>query len=119
MIRTFAAATFAAVVMISGAAFAASDTMEATFGNTVTVADASGNTLASYYMNADGTFSLTGADGTSANGTWRETDTDVCLTVEGTEEACSPLSAGHGVGDSWEATGADGASITLSITAGR
>lgn len=119
MIRTFAAATFAAVMMVGGAAFAASATMEATFGNTVTVSDASGNTLASYFMNADGTFSLTGADGTSAAGTWRETDTEVCLTVTGGEESCSPLSAGHGVGDTWEATGADGAAITLTITAGR
>jgi len=119
MIRTFAAATFAAVMMVGGAAFAASDTMEATFGNTVTVADAAGNALASYFMNADGTFSLTGADGTSAGGTWRETDTDICLTVTGAEESCSPLTTGQGVGDTWTATGADGETITLAITAGR
>ncbi len=119
MIRTLTAAGIAAALMFGGAAFAASATMEATFGNTVTVADAAGNTLASYFMNADGTFSLTGADGTTATGTWRETDTDICLTVAGAEETCNPLASGHAVGDSWTAASSDGSTITLSITAGR
>ncbi len=119
MIRTLGAAMIAATVLFGGVAFAASATMEATFGNTVTLANAEGMTVASYFMNADGTFSLTGADGSEASGTWRETSDEICLTIGDTPETCNPLDAGHSVGDSWTATDSDGATITLSIVAGR
>jgi len=115
MNKLIGAAVLAAATTIAGAALA-NDTMDATFGNTVTVTTAEGATI-NYYMNADGTYSMTAGEDT-VNGTWTEGDGQVCLTPEGGEEACSPLVDGKAVGDTW--TSGDGeTSITLSIVEGR
>jgi len=115
--KTFiGAAALVAATLLAGAAFA-NDTMEATYGNTVAVTLGDG-TVVNYYMNEDGTYSMTAGDAT-VNGTWTEGDGQVCLTPEGGEEACSPLVDGKAVGDTWEAEGSDGSTITLSIVEGR
>ena len=116
MNKLIGAAVLAAATAFAGAAYA-NDTMEATFGNTVTVTGADGMSV-NYYMNADGTYSMTAGD-MSINGTWTEGDGQICLTPEGGEAACSPLVDGMGVGDSWEGQGSDGSTITLTIVEGR
>ena len=118
MKKLIGAAVLAAATIFAGAALA-NDTLEAAFGNTVTVVAPDGTLLASYYISADGTFSFTTAEG-SFNGSWRE-DVDanqICLTVEGGEEACSDLVDGIGVGDSWTADDGNGGQNMLTIVAG-
>ena len=112
MFRTLALAT--ATATLAAPAFA--DTMSATYGNTVSVTTADGSVV-NYYMNEDGSFSMAAGD-TTVDGTWRLDGDDICLTVGG-EETCSPLDNSRSVGDTWEATDADGNTITLSIVAGR
>lgn len=116
MKNLFGAIALAAATTIAGAALA-NDTLDATFGNTVTVTLGDG-TAVNYYMNEDGTYSMTAGEAT-VSGTWTEADGQVCLTPEGGEEACSPLVDGKAVGDSWEGEGSDGSTITLTIVEGR
>ncbi len=118
--KMFYSTAFLAVAMTFTGAALANDTLEATFGNTVTVVSADGTLLASYHMSADGTFHVVNGDGTDASGTWRE-DVDahqVCLTPADGEEACSDLNDGLGVGDSWTADDGDGGENTMTIVAG-
>lgn len=112
----FAAVLTAGLFAFSGTAFA--QAMDGTFGNTVTIADADGNLMSSYYFDADGTLTLVGADGTEVPGTWAESDGELCLTV-GEETTCSDVEGGRGPGDTWEETLEDGSTITISIVEGR
>lgn len=116
MKKLFGAALVAASVVYAGAAFANS-TMDATYGNTVTVTYADGSEV-HFYMNEDGSYSMATADGT-LNGTWAIDGENICLHPEGGEASCSPLVEGMGVGDSWTGEGADGSEIMLTITEGR
>jgi len=113
----FGAVVLGAAMSVSGVALA-NDTLDATFGNTVSGALADGTAVVSYHMNADNTFSVTGAEGT-VEGTWRTEGNQICLTAGDTPEACSDLVDGLGVGDSWTAPTADGVEITYTIVAGR
>jgi hypothetical protein len=116
MKKLLGAAALAAATVFAGAALA-NDTLDATFGNTVTVTNSEG-AVVSYYMNEDGTYSMTAGEDT-INGTWTEADGQVCLTPEGGEEACSPVVDGKSVGDTWEGEGSDGSTLTFAIVEGR
>ncbi len=118
MMRTlFVAILSAGLALFSGAALA-QGAMDVTFGNTVSVTDASGTLLASYHFDADGAFTLVGADGTSTAGTWTEVDGEVCMTM-GESTGCNPTDGSRAVGDSWEDTDTEGNTITITIVAGR
>ncbi len=110
------AVALGAAMTIGGAALA-NDTLEATFGNTVTATAADGTVVATYHMSSDNTFHLSTADG-MMNGTWREADGQICTTVDGGEEGCADLVDGKGVGDSWTATDSSGTELTFTIIAG-
>lgn len=117
--RLFIAACFATVLTAFAGAALAQDAMDATYGNTVTVANSEGTLLASYFFEADGTFTLTTADGASAPGTWETNDAgELCMTM-GDSTGCNPLDGSRTVGDSWEDTDADGNTLTITIVAGR
>lgn len=116
MKNLFGAAALAAAITFAGTALA-NDTMDATFGNTVTVTTAEG-AVASYYMNADGTYMLMAGE-VHVTGAWTEHDGQVCLTPDDGEEACSPLTDGKGVGDTWEGQASDGSDVTYAIVAGQ
>jgi len=114
--RTFlTTAVLAATMAFAAPAFA--DTMSATYGNTVTVTTAEGVQI-HYHMNEDGSYDMITPEGT-ISGTWAIDGDNICLTPAGGEAGCSPLDNDRGVGDSWDATAADGSAITLSITEGR
>lgn len=115
MKKLIGATIVAATLFTGGAAWALTDTIEAAVGNTVNISDADGNLLASYRLQSDGTFTVTGADGTATSGSWAENGGEICLTPEGGETSCSAIDAGYGVGDSWTSTGSDGSTITLTI----
>ena len=109
MKKILSAAALGAAMTIAGAALA-NDTLEATFGNTVSGALADGTVVVSYHMRSDNTFSITSAEGT-VDGTWRTEADQVCLTVAGGEEGCSALVDGIGVGGSqlsWSSLAAAG-----------
>ncbi len=116
MRKLMSAAVLAAAVTFAGTALANS-TMDATYGNTVTVTTAEG-AVASYYMDANGTYLLTAGD-VQVTGTWSTHDDQVCLTPAGGEEACSPLTGGKSVGDTWVGQASDGSEVTYAIVAGR
>lgn len=118
MKKILGAALMSAALVFAGNAWALTDTIEAAVGNTVNVSDGEGNLLASYRLASDGTFTVTAADGTTTPGTWEETGGQICLTPTGGEASCSDIDEGHGVGDTWTATGADGSTISLTIVAG-
>ena len=116
MKKFLGAAVLAAATTFAGAALA-NDTLEATFGNTVTVAIADGTVVVSYHFNDDGTFAMTGADGSAADGTWALDGTNLCVTV-GEGSSCSEIED-HSVGDSWDETDENGDTMTISIVEGR
>jgi len=117
MNKLLGVAALAATTAIAGAAFA-NDTLDATFGNTVTVATEDGTVIASYFMNEGNTFEMETAEG-RIGGMWNTNDAgQVCLTPTGGEESCSDLTPGMGVGDTWTMDTDDGAALTISIIEG-
>lgn len=117
--RLFIAACFATALTVFAGAALAQDAMDVTYGNTVTVSDAEGTLLASYFFESDGTFAMTTAAGDSAAGTWATNDAgELCMTM-GEDTGCNPLDGNRSVGDSWEDTDADGNTLTIAIVAGR
>lgn len=117
MKKLIGTAVLGAAMSIGGIALA-NDTLDATFGNTVSGALADGTVVVSYHMNADHTFSITSAEGI-VDGTWRVEGAQVCLTPGGGEEGCSDLVDGLGIGGSWTAPNPDGVEITYTIVEGR
>jgi outer membrane lipoprotein SlyB len=113
--KILAAIAAAAVLGMAGAASA--DTMENSFGNTITVTTADGHNII-YLVNADHSYAMNAGD-THVNGTWAVKGDQVCLTPQGGQETCTPYDASRNVGDTWTQTGSDGAQITIKITAGR
>jgi hypothetical protein len=101
----------------SGVALA-SDPFANYYENTVTVTNASG--ARTVLINADGSYSQTLPDGTTANGTWKLDGDKGCFMsgAEGAEPYCVPADA-HAVGDTWELTAPDGTKETATLTAGR
>lgn len=114
--KKLAAALALGVAFAAGAAFA--DTMENSYGNTIVVTYPNA-AESRYYFNADGTFSTTNPDGQTINGTFTVDGDQLCLTPQGGEQACTAVTSGKNVGDSWTQTGTDGSSITVTLEAGR
>jgi hypothetical protein len=110
---------------LSSAAFAG--TMEETFGNTVLMTNAAGETSKSW-PKADGTYTSEGPKGEKVSGTWVIKDGKICSTPSlppdakpGTPaptESCSEYQADHKVGDKWTQSDATGAQITVEIVQG-
>jgi len=96
---------------------AAADTLENSFGNTITITLPDG-AIVSYHMNADNTYQMI-ANGSTISGVWERGEGTVCLTPAGGERACSPYVADKSVGDTWTQPLADGATAAVALTAGR
>lgn len=98
-------------------ASAAADTLENSFGNTISITLPNGATVR-YLMNADHSYQMI-AEGSTVSGVWERGDGVVCLTPSGGERNCSPYVSDKVVGDTWTQTLADGSSATVTLTAGR
>lgn len=104
------------VTIASGAAFA--DTMENAYGNTIVITYPNGAS-ARYHFNADNTFGIHGSDGSHVMGTYAIEGSQICLTPNGGERACTGYVGGKNVGDTWTQTATDGSTITVTLEAGR
>lgn len=107
----------AASALVFGGSAMAEELMDSTYGNTITVAAPDGTVVVSYFFNEDGTFSMSGADGTEADGTWALDGTNLCVVI-GEQTSCSEIED-HNVGDSWDETDEEGNTMTISIVEGR
>ena len=115
----------AAFVAASSSAMAA-DTFSNFYGNTLTITGSDGSKTTAF-VNADMTWEQHWANGTVAKGTyaWKDattacfTQTDPAPKAGDQATVCLPNQAAHNVGDTWSASGADGKSATLALTAGR
>jgi len=112
--RNLAILTTLGFVLSVAPAFA--ETMDATFGNTVTVTQPDGATDR-YLFEPDGTFVEHSHDGQTYAGHWARHEGDVCLTV-GDHEDCSPVPLDKAVGDAWPMQTSSG-SLAIKIVAGR
>ncbi len=110
----FGLALAISIALISSAA---ADTLENSFGNTITITLPDGATI-NYHMNADNTYQMI-ANGGTVNGVWERGDGVVCLTPSGGERSCSPYVADKSVGDTWTQALDNGATATVALTAGR
>ncbi|MFZ4122453.1 MAG: hypothetical protein ACOYKM_12400 [Caulobacterales bacterium] len=94
------------------------ESLTGAFGNTVNVTLPDGSSVR-YYFNADQTYSMALPDGASISGRWEEVDGQVCTTPEGGSPSCVNAPPGRRVGDSWVQIDATGATVAVSISAGR
>jgi len=95
-----------------------SETMDAMFGNTVTLTHPDGR-VDRYYFEPDGSFLERSSDGHDYAGHWVRRAGDVCLTVPGREgEDCAAMPTDKKVGDTWSLE-AGGGSIAIAIAPGR
>ncbi len=109
----------AAVAVLALAAPASASTMDAILANTLVTQGADG-AQSQWKFNADGSYTMTAAGGTTGAGTFTNGADGFCITPNGGERLCvSSPPDGKGVGDSWTTQGADGAAINVSIQAGR
>jgi hypothetical protein len=107
-----------ALALLAAPAFADDEKMGVTYENTINVkaTDAEGNAVEiNTLYEADGTYT-TDADG---SGAWEVVGEQLCTTPTDGEQGCVDVDWGHAVGDTWEATGADGAVSTITIVEGR
>lgn len=114
---------------LAGAAIASTDPMEGAYGNTVIVTNAKGE-KSKLWINKDGTFKGESAKGEKFTGKWvlKDNNTKYCSTADlppnapkdtpAPKESCSEFKGPHKAGDKWEQKDADGAPITVEITAG-
>lgn len=117
MIKKIAAGVAMAIALSAGSALA--DTVQNSFGNTITVTDGNG-TVVRYLFNADNTFSVIAPDGTTSQGTYAIANGQICFTQQsGGDPACTAYVGDKNVGDTWTQTATDGGQITVSIVAGR
>ncbi|MDI1363556.1 MAG: hypothetical protein PSX79_01585 [bacterium] len=106
---------------ITGAALA--DPMAGAYGNTVAITYPNG-AVAKMYVDANGTYTTQGPDGSTMKGHWTVADGKTCLAQTdpappaGMAPSCSPT-VEKKVGDSWTAPGPEGSTITIAIVAGR
>lgn len=112
--RNLSILTTLGFVLSMSPAFA--ETMDETFGNTVTVTQPNG-AVDRYFFEADGTFTERSHDGASYQGRWVRREGDVCLTV-GDHQDCSPVPLDKAVGDTWAMT-TSGGSLAITIVSGR
>jgi len=118
--KTIAIAAAGALLVASLAGPALADPMASAYGNTVVVTYP-GDAKVKLHVNADGTYESIAPDGSKASGTWAIADGQTCFTQTApaaTPPSCSPT-VDKKVGDSWTATGQGGATVTVTIIAGR
>jgi hypothetical protein len=106
------------ISVISAPAMSHADTMANANNNTIVVTYPNG-AVARYHFNADNTFGLHAPDGSHVHGTYEVAGDQLCLTPNGGERACVAYVADKSVGDSWTQTAADGATINVTMQAGR
>lgn len=116
MIKRLAAGIAIAAALAAGPALA--DTVQNSFGNTITVTYANG-TVVRYLFNADNTFSVIAPDGTTTQGAYAIADGQICLTPQGGDRACTNYVGDKNVGDTWTQTATDGTEVTVALIAGR
>ena len=114
---------------VAGAAMAADDPMAGTYGNTVVVTNAKGETT-KLWIAKDGTFKGESAKGDKFSGKWtlKDNNKQYCSTADlpanapaGTpapKETCTELAGVHKAGDKWEQKDAAGENVALEIKAG-
>jgi hypothetical protein len=118
--KTLAKAAAAALVLAAMAGPALADPMASTYGNTVVVTYP-GDAKVKIYVNADGTYTGTGPDGSASSGTWKIDGAQTCFTQSAPAAgppSCSPT-VEKKVGDTWTATGQGGAAVSITIVSGR
>ncbi len=97
---------------------AAADTLENSFGNTITITLPSGASV-NYHMNPDNTYQMI-ANGSTVSGVWERGEGEVCLTPSGGgERSCTPYVGDKSVGDTWSQALADGSTAIVALIAGR
>jgi hypothetical protein len=113
----------AATALLLSAAAAQADPFATMYGNTVTITDASGKSMA--YVNQDMTWEQHMSDGKVMKGTyaWKD-DHTACFTM--TDPAPKPDAApnctkidDHKVGDTWDEKDSKGQTTSYALTAGR
>jgi len=94
------------------------------YGNTITLSDSKSGTR-TLFINADNTYTIHIADGTTVNGSWEAKGDQTCFTQlspppqPGTSNPyCAPNDS-HQVGESWQMTDPSGSTVTVSLKAGR
>lgn len=112
-------AAMLAFLMLGYAAPALADTIENSYGNTITVTGPDGS-VARYYFEPDGTFSAV-QGGNAFHGAWEIRGDQICLKAPEVqaEEDCSPYPADKNVGDAWSEDAGGGATVSFTITRGR
>lgn len=116
MKKFLAAFAFAAAAMASGVASA--DTMQNTYGNTIVVTYANGSETR-FYFNEDGTFTGLAPGGSTMAGRYTVDGENLCLIQPNGQQQCTAVAADKNVGDTWQQTGSDGSTITVTLQAGR
>ncbi|MEZ6023966.1 MAG: hypothetical protein R3C16_11255 [Hyphomonadaceae bacterium] len=111
-------ALLAASAWIAAAGFAAADTIESLYGNTLQVTYPGGN-VERFHVDAGGGFTLVLATGQSVSAQWERQGDQFCVVAEGAPPGCSDFPMDKSVGDSWEQTRADGAVVRYEIVEGR
>jgi len=94
--------------------------MDIFIGNTLVVGVAPDAQMR-IYSNEDGTYTGTLPDGTAISGDWTEDGDTICF-IRKTPNEQAPICneiANVSVGDTWSATGLDGAELTLTLVKGR
>ncbi len=119
-------AAVAACTLASVAAYAGP--FDSAYGNTVTQTGPDGSKVI-IYVNADGTWQrMMGGNTASGTYTWKDastacfTQTAPALTADQMKmmgDGCQTFKDSHAVGDTWTETAPNGATYTVSITAGR
>jgi hypothetical protein len=118
--RLLAMSTAAALALavMAGPAFA--DPMASVYGNTVVITYP-GDAKVKLFINADGTYTGTGPDGSASAGTWAVQGDQTCFTQ--TSPAAGPASCSptveKKVGDVWTGPGQGGAEVSITIVEGR
>jgi hypothetical protein len=110
------AACMLGAVLSAGAAFA--DTMDSSYGNTIQVTTGSG-AVVRYFFEPDGSFTAVTQDNQQMAGRWELADGQICLLAPSGQRNCAEFVPGKNVGDTWEQTGTDGSTISVSLVAGR
>lgn len=105
------------------------DPMAGTYGNTVVVTNAKGEST-KLRINKDGTYTLETAKGEKGTGRWslKESNTKYCSTPDlpasapkdtpAPKESCTEFKGAQKVGNKWEQNDADGQRVVVEIVAG-